>query len=217
MTSRRPLMLAASVAAAAVCAFWWTQSMMTGALLPDPLAPGAPIDPGAEPQPPSPLAEEALELSSRQRVLADTLAEAQRVELSDSQIADFEAALSSLRGTPAEKDAWTKLRAFERSFPLFSASEEALFACLRGRQKGPKACEPSPRYRELLDSGVRDGALSRAEADKYLEVLSSLKDPKVQPALPPGGLQFLEAESQTKLRNFGRIAEAVRRAGGEAR
>ncbi|HVE12897.1 MAG TPA: hypothetical protein VNI01_05850 [Elusimicrobiota bacterium] len=210
---KRSVVIAVVMGAAAVGGLWYAQNVMTGAVLPDAGAPGGPIAEPAGPQEASsPMAQQALELSSRERAVSDVLTEAQHAELSDDQIRAFEEALAGLRGSPAERPTWEKLEAFERSFPLFAASEDALFKCLKGRAKSAKACEPSPEYRKLLDEGARNGAISKDEAAKDLEILASLKNPKTQPALPPGGLDFWEKESAMKVQNFRKIADAVRRA-----
>ena len=162
--------------------------------------------PGAsEPEPPNPMNQVALELSASQRLISDTLAAASGSEVSDEQFSAFAAALRQVYASPLREATRAELLKYSRTLPLFLASEEALFRCMRGVKRDPKACEPSPEYLDLLHEGVASGNLSKEEADKYMDVLKSMKDPAKRPVLPDGGVDFMEKESAMRARNFRRI------------
>jgi len=197
---------------AAVGGFWYASSVIGTSVFSD--SPSSWDSASGRPSESEERAAAALTLSRNQRVVAETLVEAQRTELSSDQIAAFEQGLDALRKSPLESQTWSQLKSYETAFPLFAASENILFSCLRGRSKNPAACRPTEAYKKLLAAGVADKILSRAEADKVLELLLSLRDPAQQPALPPGGLGFLEKESKLKLANFEKIVAAVRRVEG---
>ena len=152
-----------------------------------------------------------LAASSNENRVKEVLAEAQRVELSASQVDDFENTLREVRADPKQARAWLLAKRFEKTLPWFAATETALMTCLKGMSRDPKACVPTSEFRNLLDAGVAAGDLTRTEADQYLNELAQLRDPKTRPAMPAGTAGFMEKESQMKVSNMERIAAAVRR------
>ncbi|MFA5139809.1 MAG: hypothetical protein WC728_11315 [Elusimicrobiota bacterium] len=164
---------------------------------------------------PQPMTEEqiARELAAgvNESRVNEILAEARRVELGAEQLEGFEAVLRDVRADPRQTRTWLLVKRYEKTLPLFTATEQALMACLKGLSSDPKACLPTAEFRKLLDESVAAGDLPREEADQYLDQLALLRDPKTRPAMPKGTAGFMEKESAMKVRNMERIAAAVRR------
>jgi polyhydroxyalkanoate synthesis regulator phasin len=133
------------------------------------------------------------------------------VELRSEQLGEFENTLREVRADPKQVRAWLLAKRYEKSLPLFSSTEKALMTCLKGLDRDPKACAPTAEFRRLLDEAVAAGDLPKGEADRYLNELSLLRDPRTRPAMPKGTAGFMEKESAMKVRNMEAIAAVVRR------